>query len=125
MKSPVRHGMRPFNESELAELVRHHFIGQDDAKGVYAKEIHIPAGFSMVSHRHAYDHLSILAIGKVSLKCGDKPPELLAGPTAITIRKGEEHSLYALTDAVWFCVHPTEETDAARVDAAILEQGVA
>lgn len=111
--------MRPFNEVFPLEAIAHHFAGQDDAKGVYAKEIHIPARMTMVSHKHEYDHISILASGTVQLQINGLT-NMRTGPCAIVIRKGEEHSLYAITDAVWFCVHPTEETDVLKVDDAIL-----
>jgi quercetin dioxygenase-like cupin family protein len=103
-------------------MIRHHFAGQDDARGVYAKELHISAGTLLTSHRHAYDHLSILASGFASLTLGDDVPHVLHGPVALTIPKGAEHTLRAITDVVWFCIHPTEETDTLKIDEAILSQ---
>lgn len=114
--------LQPFAEMFPAENVRHHFVGQDDSKGLYAKELHIPAGFILRSHHHPYDHLSILASGYVRF---DTPGEsrLIHGPAAITVRKGVTHTLRAITDAVWFCIHPTDETDEAKVDDVILSKG--
>lgn len=112
--------MGPFADIFPAENVRHHFTGQDHDKGVYAKELHIPAGFILVSHKHSYDHLSILASGRVCLSLGDQVREM-TGPCAITIEAGQEHTLRAITDSVWFCIHPTSETDAINVDDAILK----
>ena len=115
--------MDAFADVFPAENIRHHFIGQDQNKGVYAKELHIPAGFTLVSHRHPYDHMSILASGRVCLSLGTHH-QYLTGPYALTIEAGQEHTLRALTDAVWFCIHPTEETDAAKVDDVILKETV-
>src|SRR5882672_6109530 len=42
--------MHPFADIFPAGNISHHFVGQDQAKGVYAKELHIPAGFKLVSH---------------------------------------------------------------------------
>jgi hypothetical protein len=44
----------------------------------------------------------------------------IRGPCAVPIKAGEHHTLRAYTDAVWFCIHPTDETDAAKVDDVIL-----
>jgi hypothetical protein len=116
--------MRPFAEAFPSANVRHHFAGQDQAKGVYAKELHIPAGYELVSHSHEYDHLAVLACGSVFWRAGDMAPSLMTGPRAVAVVAGVEHSLHALTDAVWFCIHPTDEADPAKVDAAILRKGV-
>lgn len=109
--------MLPFADAFPAENIAHHFVG-----GVYAKELHIPAGYEIVSHEHPYAHLSILASGTVICRCGDGRSSQLTGPRAITIDSGVKHSVYAVTDAVWFCIHPTDETDPDKVDAVILSQ---
>jgi hypothetical protein len=47
----------------LADLpITHHFGG-----GVYSKETRVAAGLILVQHKHAHDHLSILASGTVDL----------------------------------------------------------
>ena len=109
----------PFADMFPPDNIHHHFIGQDQARGVYAKELHIPAGFTLVSHRHHYDHLSVLASGRICLTVAGNH-QYLTGPLAVTIEAGKDHTLRAITDAVWFCIHPTEETDPSRVDEVIL-----
>ena len=109
--------LQPFADAFPSGNIRHHFIG-----GVYAKELLIPAGFRLVSHRHKYDHLSILASGAVWLTIDDKT-RLATGPCALNIPAGKEHMVQAETDAVWFCIHPTDETDYAKVDETLIEGG--
>lgn len=116
----LKGAMRPVDEVLPPGSIRHHFAGQDDGKGVYAKETLIPAGVLLVQHRHLYAHLSVLASGIVRVAINGQE-KIWHGPAAITIRKGEEHSVFALTDAVWFCIHPTDEADADKVDDAILK----
>lgn len=111
--------MEPFSDAFPAENIRHHFIGQSQSSGVYAKELHIPAGYSIVSHAHQYDHLSILAAGSVIWTTGETIREM-TGPCALTVEAGIHHSLEALTDAVWFCIHPTDETDPLKADASVI-----
>jgi quercetin dioxygenase-like cupin family protein len=90
--------------------IEHHFGG-----GVYAKETHIPAGLALTQHRHQFDHLSILASGRVRVSVDGEAREV-QGPACIVIQAGKAHEVVAITDAVWYCVHATECTDPARVD---------
>lgn len=113
--------MGQFEDVFPPENIAHHFTGQDQAKGVYAKELRIPAGFTLVSHRHTYDHLSILAVGHVRMTSGASV-KYLFGPCALTIPAGAPHTLHAITNAVWFCIHPTDETDENAVDETLIEK---
>ena len=93
---------------------QHHF-----SSGVYAKQMHLPKGYMAISHQHNYDHLSVLASGKVVVKTDDGEQEYTA-PVAITIAKHKNHAITALEDAVWFCIHATNETDETKVDEVII-----
>jgi quercetin dioxygenase-like cupin family protein len=99
--------------------IQHHF-----SSGVYAKQMLLPKGYFAVSHAHNYDHLSVLASGKVIVNTDDSEHTYTA-PACITIEKHKNHSVTALEDAVWFCIHATEETDASKVDdVLIMKEGV-
>lgn len=93
---------------------QHHF-----SSGVYAKQMMLPKGYFAVSHAHNYDHLSILSTGEVIVKTDSKETHYTA-PACITIEKGVHHSITALQDAVWFCIHATEETDPNKVDEVLI-----
>jgi len=88
----------------------HHF-----SAGMYAKQMHLPAGHYAVTHAHAYEHLSILAKGRVIVEMDGHESEYV-GPACLTIHAGKHHRITALEDSVWFCVHATDETDPDRVD---------
>lgn len=47
-------------------MITHHF-----SDGLYAKQAVIPAGTAILKHTHDFDHLSILAKGKVAVMKGD------------------------------------------------------
>lgn len=97
-------------------LTKHHF-----SEGLYAKQMTLPAGYEALSHSHAYDHLSILAAGRVIVTTDAGQTEYVA-PCCINIVKNTNHSIYALEDASWFCVHATDETDADRVDEVLINR---
>ena len=81
-----------------------HEDGLHISGGVYAKEFRLKAGMMLISHKHAYDHMSILASGNAILRA-DGRNHSLTGPTVVEIKAGVEHALYTETDCVWFCLH--------------------
>jgi quercetin dioxygenase-like cupin family protein len=101
------------NVGELLGQV-HHF-----SDGLYAKQIHIPAKHVVTSHSHQYSHLSVLAKGDVLVEVDGVITEYSA-PACIEIRAGLHHRVLARTDATWFCIHATDETDADHIDEVLI-----
>jgi quercetin dioxygenase-like cupin family protein len=94
----------------------HHF-----SSGMYAKQMNIPAGYSAFQHKHEYDHLSILATGRVIVQTDDGQVEYTA-PSCITIKQNINHAIHALEDSTWFCIHVTDETDEEEVDKVLIKK---
>lgn len=104
-----------------AEAISHHFsTPNSEGWGTYAKEYRLKAGEEAVTHRHRFNHLSILAQGEVVVTAG-KVAYPLRGPAAIEIVAGVEHSIRAVTTAVWYCIHATKETDAEKIDHELIK----
>jgi quercetin dioxygenase-like cupin family protein len=106
------------NTFELESLgvdINHYFGG-----GVYAKQTIIPADRVLVQHIHPHPHLSILASGKVTVEANGHSYEYHA-PACIVIPAGVAHSVTALTDVVWYCIHATHDTDPETVDQTLLK----
>lgn len=95
--------------------IKHHF-----SSGVYAKECIIPKGSIVVQHQHSYDHLSVVASGRVLVTAGDTLQEYVA-PACINIPANTYHAVKALEDSVWFCIHHTYETDPEKVDKVLIK----
>jgi len=95
--------------------IQHYFSGRE-----YARRMTLPAGHYAESHRHNFDHLSILATGKVRVTVDGVDTEY-NGPECLTIRAGQVHRIEALTDTVWFCVHATDETNPDNIDHQLIE----
>ena len=90
----------------------HHF-----SDGVYAKEMHLPAGHVALSHKHSYSHLSILAKGKCVVYFGsEESVKEYSAPAIIEILAGVQHEIVAVEDVSWFCIHATGETDVQKID---------
>ena len=92
------------------------------ADGLYAKETHIPAGMRLGKHTHSYTHFSILAKGFVKVTANGTWT-MYQAPACIEIKANIEHEVQAVTDATWYCVHGTDETDPEKIDEVLIHKG--
>src|SRR6185295_3850063 len=83
----------------------HHF-----SKGVYAREIHIPAGTILTGEIHKFANLNILSQGKIQVLIGDAIQEIEA-PFTIVSPPGTKRIARAITNCVWTTIHGTDEID--------------
>ncbi|SCX58902.1 cupin domain-containing protein [Nitrosospira sp. Nsp1] len=95
-------------------MIKHYF-----SDGVYAKQMHIDAGQYIVSHKHKYSHMSILASGEVVVRIEGEEIRYEA-PACIEIGADQHHMITAIKDSVWFCIHATAETDVERIDETLI-----
>lgn len=95
--------------------VHHHFVGDH----LYVKETRIPAGVSLTQHSHPHPHHSELGSGRVEVFIGDRGT-IHEAPAYFHIEANVVHRVVALTDAVWFCTHLTDDRDPETVDTSIL-----
>lgn len=96
--------------------IQHHF-----SAGVYVKQMHLDANHCVDTHQHAYDHFGLLGKGSVIVEL-DGECETYVAPCLITIKAGKTHKITALTAIDWFCIHATDETDPAKVDAVLINE---
>lgn len=97
--------------------VTHHFLPNGV---IYAKEIQLLAGEYVVKHTHDYDHFGVLTRGHVVLLVAGEPGRLvLPGPPTV-VQAGREHTIRALIDSTWLCIHHTDVKDPERVDDTLV-----
>lgn len=91
--------------------VRHYF-----APGVYAREITIPKGVTLVGAIHKTENLCILSKGKLELVT-DSGTVTIEAPFTVTVKPGTKNAALALEDAVWtnFLPNPENETDTDKL----------
>lgn len=87
----------------------------------YAKRMFIPQGFLVKTHKHKFDHLSLLVSGKVVVNC-DGEQKGYTGDSCIIIKKNVAHSILALEDSVWYCIHGTTEHNLALIDETLVNE---
>jgi quercetin dioxygenase-like cupin family protein len=74
--------------------------------GAFCKYVPLKAGLMVISHKHKFDHLSLLLTGKVTVTTDDGVVEMTA-PSSIIVKAGVHHQLVAHEDSTWLCVHAT------------------
>lgn len=82
------------------------------APGIYAREIHLPAGTVVVGKIHRHRHFNIISKGKITcytefgLETHEAPASFISEP-------GTKRVVYTAEDAIWTTIHPNpdDETD--------------
>lgn len=85
------------------------------------------AGDVEIGHKHAYDHMTLLAKGEIQVRIGDQI-SVFKAPMLILIRADQEHELTALVDeTVVYCVHGLRGDDKSDdlIDPAMVPRGPA
>lgn len=90
------------------------------APGVYLRGVVIPAGCEVTGAEHTTDHFNILQRGRVLVLCGDTVTELRA-PCVFIAEAGVRKVVRTLEETEWLNIHPTEETDISKIEAAFVK----
>lgn len=85
--------------------VKHHF-----SKGVYARELLIPAGVTLVGEIHKYENLNILSKGSMLVSIENGMLEIEA-PFTVVSSPGTKRIAHTLTECVWTTIHGTDLKD--------------
>ena len=79
--------------------------------GVYIKAFFVPKGITVVTKAFLEDHVTILAQGTVVVEDPDGVKTKYVAPAHTVFQQATRYRCTCIEDAVWYCVHPTEETD--------------
>lgn len=104
---------RMLKEPQVPCPVVNHF-----SNGLYAREIHLPAGSLAIGVKHKTEHLCTLSKGILRLSTGDKEIELHA-PCTFTAHADSQKVVYAVTDCVFTTYHATKTTDLKALKAEL------
>jgi hypothetical protein len=88
--------------------------------GIYIRQVHMPAGATIVGHWHKTSHLNILLQGRLTLLNDDGSRVSLAAPMICVANPGRKVA-YIHEDAVWLNLHATNETDVETLEAEYLD----
>ena len=85
------------------------------SKGIYAREITIPAGTCLTGRVHKYENLNILSKGDMSVMTETGVVRVQA-PFTVVSPPGTKRIAYAHTECVWTTIHGTNETDVDKIE---------
>lgn len=86
--------------------VKHFF-----AKGVYIREIFMPAGSVVVGKIHTTEHFNEIVSGECIVFTADEEFIRRKAGDIFVSKAGVQKALRCLTDVVWRTVHATDDTD--------------
>lgn len=98
------------HEQQVPLETKHYF-----SKGVYAREITIPAGTILTGHIHKYENLNIISKGKIEVLVGNEL-KIIEAPATIVSPPGTKRIARALEDTVWITIHGTDETNVDKIE---------
>lgn len=92
---------------------------------IYSRQMHFQkAGDIEMGHTHQFDHLTLLATGKLQVTVEGVITNFDA-PHMIYIHKDKNHELVALEDnTVAYCIHPIKDSDGNIISIDMVPTGV-
>lgn len=112
----LEHLIRENGEISLDSLTRHHF-----APGVYARELTIPAGVVLTGKIHKTAHLNVVSAGRITVWSEEHGMRTITAPYTFMSSPGVRRVGFAHEDTVWTTIHPTDETDLAKLEQILIE----
>lgn len=93
------------NEGQDACPLRHTFVD-----GVYAREIIMFEGQTVVGRIHRHPHLNFIMSGKVRVLTEQEGAVEYIAPCMFVSQPGTKRLVHVLEDCIWITVHPTDKT---------------
>jgi quercetin dioxygenase-like cupin family protein len=91
------------------------------APGLYARQLLLPAGATIVGKRHKKEHIYIVTRGRVAVDSGSGAVIHEAGSVHVS-QPGAKRAIHALEDAIFTTVHRTDNTDLDDIERELLEE---
>lgn len=109
-------------EVALAQLPRVELpVTHRFTKGMYIREIQIPAGTMLTSMTHKTQHPFVISKGSIMVTSDNEGGVVYEAPYTGITEPNTRRALHAITDVVWTTFHVTEETDVEKICDQILE----
>ncbi|MDO8385091.1 MAG: hypothetical protein Q7T13_01660 [Polaromonas sp.] len=89
------------------------------SKGIYTRELTMPAGTVIVGKRHAQEHLVMMTEGYCTVFT-ERGQEDLTAPCTFISPAGEKRVLIVHEQTTWTTIHRTDATDLQEVEADLI-----
>ena len=91
------------------------------SRGVYLREIHMPAGTFIIGQQHKTTHFNIILKGSAAVHI-DGEERIISAPCTFESGPGVRKVLLILEDMIWQTVHVTNETDLGVLEELLIEK---
>lgn len=89
--------------------------------GVYAREIFIPAGTTLVGEIHNHPHINVVSKGKIRVVT-DEGVKVIEAPCTFISPAGVKRAGYVLKDTVWTTIHATNKTNSDDIRQEVIAE---
>jgi hypothetical protein len=89
------------------------------APGVYLREIFMPAGSFIIGHEHLTKHFNVVLAGRALVMIDGVAHDII-GPCTFVSEPGVRKVLHVIEDMTWQTIHPTEETNLAKLETQLI-----
>jgi len=89
------------------------------AKGLYIREITMPANMLFVTKIHKFSHAAFILSGEVSI-LEEGGPRRVEAPASFITPPGTKRVVFTHKETVWTTVHATEKTDVKEIEEEII-----
>lgn len=93
----------------------HHF-----SKGIYARELRMPAGTILTGKIHRTEHLNIMSAGVIRVWSEAEGWREIHAPFTFVAKPGTRRIGVVLQDTVWTTIHGTSETDLDKLETELI-----
>lgn len=113
-------GIRQVSVGREGFPLRHEYVGN-----VYAREITMPAGATVVGEIHRHAHLNFIMCGVVRVLTEHDGCQELRGPCMFVSKPGTKRLVHVLEDCVWVTVHEVSVQDHEKAEGEIIAKDYA
>ena len=82
--------------------------------GVYAREMLIPKGTTLVGEIHRHPHINVVSQGKIRVAT-DQGIKTISAPSTFISPAGTKRAGFVLEDTIWTVFHATKETNIDKI----------
>ena len=99
------------------ELETNHYL----AHGVYARELHIPAGCRLTGKIHRHSCINLILAGEITVQ-SHEGERLIKAPAIVVSPPGTKRAGFAHKDTIWVTVHHTEQIDPDLIEQEVITE---
>jgi len=89
-------------------------VNEEFCNGIYARELVIPAGVTLVGEIHLQENLNIVTKGKILVATEEGVKEISA-PAMFKSPAGTKRAGHTLEETHWICLHATDLTNTEEI----------